>query len=177
MRPIPPTLTPTAESANPQPRGKSHGRVALVGDAAYAPSFFSGQGTSIALVGAYVLAGELACRADHTEAFAAYERLTRPFVKVNQALADDGGRTLAPTTAAGLWLRNRMLRIAPLIARTGLLGRLRPARHHRAGVALLSRPGRPDPMTANLLRAHLRRRVRQLVSSSARQLVSSSVAG
>ena len=35
------------------------GRVALVGDAAYAPSFFSGQGTSLALAGAYVLAGEL----------------------------------------------------------------------------------------------------------------------
>ncbi|GAA3730535.1 FAD-dependent monooxygenase [Plantactinospora mayteni] len=101
----------------------SHGRVALVGDAAYAPSFFSGQGSSIALVGAYVLAGELAGRADHTEAFVGYERICRPFVKVNQALADDGGRTLAPTTASGLWLRNRMLRIAPLIARAGLLGR------------------------------------------------------
>ena len=43
----------------------SKGRVALVGDAAYAPSFLTGQGTSLALVGAYVLAGELASHADH----------------------------------------------------------------------------------------------------------------
>ncbi|WP_422770398.1 FAD-dependent monooxygenase [Plantactinospora sp. WMMC1484] len=120
----------------------SHGRVALVGDAAYAPSFFSGQGTSTALVGAYVLAGELAGRADHTEAFAAYERITRPFVKVNQALADNGGRTLAPTTAAGLWLRNRAFRIAPLIARTGLL-----ARSARRATTALALPSYPDPVT------------------------------
>lgn len=37
----------------------SSGRVALVGDAAYAPAFLSGQGTSIAIAGAYVLASEL----------------------------------------------------------------------------------------------------------------------
>ena len=35
------------------------GRVTLVGDAGYCPSPLSGQGTSLALVGAYVLAGEL----------------------------------------------------------------------------------------------------------------------
>src|SRR5580658_9444682 len=48
----------------------SSGRVALVGDAAFAPSFRSGQGTSLALVGAYVLAGELASQDDPSEAFA-----------------------------------------------------------------------------------------------------------
>ena len=37
----------------------SQGRVALVGDAAYGPSFFTGQGGSLAMVGAYVLAVEL----------------------------------------------------------------------------------------------------------------------
>jgi 2-polyprenyl-6-methoxyphenol hydroxylase-like FAD-dependent oxidoreductase len=37
----------------------SQGRVVLVGDAAYCASPMSGQGTSIALIGAYVLAGEL----------------------------------------------------------------------------------------------------------------------
>ncbi|AGL15198.1 FAD-dependent monooxygenase [Actinoplanes sp. N902-109] len=100
----------------------SRGRVVLAGDAAHAPSFFSGQGTSIALVGAYVLAGELATR-PYPEAFAAYEDTVRPFVHANQALAEGGGSTLAPTTAAGLWLRNQMLHLAPLMARTGLLGR------------------------------------------------------
>ena len=42
----------------------SSGRVALLGDAAYCPSPLSGMGTSLALVGAYVLAGELATAGD-----------------------------------------------------------------------------------------------------------------
>src|SRR5262249_12124257 len=41
----------------------SDGRVVLVGDAAYCASPMSGQGTSIALIGAHVLAGELAAAA------------------------------------------------------------------------------------------------------------------
>jgi 2-polyprenyl-6-methoxyphenol hydroxylase-like FAD-dependent oxidoreductase len=102
----------------------SRGRVALAGDAAHAPSFFSGQGTSIALTGAYVLAGELATAADPTAAFAAYEQKTRDFVRLNQALAGTGGTTLAPATNRALWLRNHvLLKIAPLLAPTGLLGR------------------------------------------------------
>jgi 2-polyprenyl-6-methoxyphenol hydroxylase-like FAD-dependent oxidoreductase len=66
----------------------SSGRVALVGDAGYCPSPFSGQGTSLALVGAYVLADELGkSPGDHTRAFAAYETRMRPYVLKNQALA------------------------------------------------------------------------------------------
>lgn len=64
----------------------SVGRVALVGDAAYAASAASGQGTSLALVGAYVLATELAGAGDHARAFAGYEERMRPFVTRNQAL-------------------------------------------------------------------------------------------
>ncbi|WP_410593451.1 FAD-dependent monooxygenase [Amycolatopsis sp. lyj-23] len=66
----------------------SAGRVVLVGDAGYCASALSGQGTSLALVGAYVLAQELG-RAGHEEAFAAYERRMRPFVALNQALATE----------------------------------------------------------------------------------------
>jgi 2-polyprenyl-6-methoxyphenol hydroxylase-like FAD-dependent oxidoreductase len=87
----------------------SSGRVALVGDAAYAPSFLTGQGTSLALVGAYMLAGSLAGR-DHAEGFAAYEQSTREFVTVNQGLVGEGGATLFPTTAAALEQRNDRLR-------------------------------------------------------------------
>ena len=66
------------------------GRVALVGDAGYCASPLSGQGTSLALVGAYVLADELGRPgADHVTAFAAYERRMRPFVALNQALATE----------------------------------------------------------------------------------------
>ncbi|MFI8194302.1 FAD-dependent monooxygenase [Streptomyces sp. NPDC085946] len=88
----------------------SSGRVALVGDAAYAPSFLTGQGTSLALVGAYVLADALAANRDHTAAFAAYERGLRTFVTMNQALVDNGAATLFPTTARALEQRNTKLR-------------------------------------------------------------------
>ncbi|MEV6639829.1 FAD-dependent monooxygenase [Amycolatopsis sp. NPDC051371] len=66
----------------------SAGRIVLLGDAAYCASALSGQGTSLALVGAYVLAQELG-RAEHEPAFAAYERRMRPFVELNQALATE----------------------------------------------------------------------------------------
>src|SRR3546814_3598592 len=62
----------------------SSGRVVLTGDAAHATSFLSGQGSSCALVSAYLLAGELASRASYQEAFAAYERVARPFIEGNQ---------------------------------------------------------------------------------------------
>jgi 2-polyprenyl-6-methoxyphenol hydroxylase-like FAD-dependent oxidoreductase len=87
----------------------SSGRVVLVGDAAHAPSFISGQGTSIALVGAYILAEELATHADPAEAFASYERTARPFMEANQALATSGGPILFPRTQEELDLRNRAL--------------------------------------------------------------------
>jgi 2-polyprenyl-6-methoxyphenol hydroxylase-like FAD-dependent oxidoreductase len=62
-------------------------RVVLVGDAAYCASPMSGQGSSLALIGAYVLAGELAAAGgDYDAAFSEYDREMRPFVAVNQAL-------------------------------------------------------------------------------------------
>ncbi|MFJ4837899.1 FAD-dependent monooxygenase [Streptomyces sp. NPDC088746] len=68
----------------------SHGRVALLGDAGYCPSPLSGQGTSLALVGAHVLADSLAqASGDHTAAFARYEDRMRDFVALNQALATE----------------------------------------------------------------------------------------
>lgn len=87
----------------------SDGRVALVGDAAWAPSFLTGQGTSLALVGAYMLAASLADR-EHPSGFAAYEHSTRDFVAMNQALVGKGGATLFPTTAQGLEERDTRLR-------------------------------------------------------------------
>ncbi|MFJ8827864.1 FAD-dependent monooxygenase [Streptomyces sp. NPDC102467] len=87
----------------------SSGRVALVGDAAYAPSFLTGQGSSLALVGAYMLAGSLADR-DHAAGFAAYEQDTREFVTVNQDQVGEGDAMLFPATARALEQRNNMLR-------------------------------------------------------------------
>ncbi|MFJ8863883.1 FAD-dependent monooxygenase [Streptomyces sp. NPDC102451] len=88
----------------------SHGRVVLAGDAAHATSFLSGQGSSVSLVGAYVLAGELATHADHAEAFAAYEHRIRPFAELNQALATTGGAVVTPRTREELDARNALVR-------------------------------------------------------------------
>ncbi|MFJ9690965.1 FAD-dependent monooxygenase [Kitasatospora sp. NPDC101183] len=68
----------------------SLGRTVLLGDAGYCASPLSGQGTSLALVGAHVLAEALAgCDGDHHAAFTAYEERLRPFVRLNQALATE----------------------------------------------------------------------------------------
>lgn len=65
------------------------GRVVLVGDAAHCASPFSGQGTSLALVGAYVLARELS-RSPHApgQAFTRYQTRMQPYVDLNQGLVD-----------------------------------------------------------------------------------------
>jgi 2-polyprenyl-6-methoxyphenol hydroxylase-like FAD-dependent oxidoreductase len=65
----------------------SSGRVGLLGDAAFSSSPLSGQGTGLALVGAYLLAGELAASGWNPEAgFAGYERRMRSFVEANQEI-------------------------------------------------------------------------------------------
>lgn len=63
------------------------GRVALVGDAGYCASPQSGQGSNMALVGAYILAGELKeAKGNYIEAFKNYNKLLHPFIEVNQKL-------------------------------------------------------------------------------------------
>lgn len=62
----------------------SKGRLVLLGDAAHCPTPFTGKGTALALMGAYVLAAEIRQRASHTEAFKAYEHLLRPYVERSQ---------------------------------------------------------------------------------------------
>ncbi len=75
----------------------SNGRIALVGDAGYCPTPLTGLGTSLALVGAYALAGELAAAdGDHRAAFANYERVVRPYVTRGQELPPGGVRSYAP---------------------------------------------------------------------------------
>jgi 2-polyprenyl-6-methoxyphenol hydroxylase-like FAD-dependent oxidoreductase len=65
----------------------SSGRVGLLGDAAFSSSPMSGQGTGLALVGAYVLAGELAAAGwDPDAGFARYEARMRSFVEANQEI-------------------------------------------------------------------------------------------
>lgn len=89
----------------------STGRIALVGDAAYAPSLLAGQGSALAIIGAYVLAGELASTADHpAEAFARYEARLRPFLTLKQDGAARSGGAFAPRTRLGIRFRNLLTR-------------------------------------------------------------------
>ncbi len=86
------------------------GRVALLGDAA-AGGTLGGQGTPLAIVGAYVLAEELlAARGDHGQAFANYQQLLMPYAKEGQKGAKNVGPFFAPRTSWGLWLRNQFYR-------------------------------------------------------------------
>jgi 2-polyprenyl-6-methoxyphenol hydroxylase-like FAD-dependent oxidoreductase len=92
-----------------------HGRVVLLGDAAYCASPASGQGTGMALVGAYALAGELSANADHVAAFTAYEELMRPYVKINQDFAHQAVKSFTARTRGQLRMRNAMMRVLPYI--------------------------------------------------------------
>ncbi|HLB52577.1 MAG TPA: FAD-dependent monooxygenase [Chlamydiales bacterium] len=82
----------------------SKGKVTLVGDAAYSATPLSGQGTSIAIAGAYVLAGELLeAKGCSKTAFSHYEKLVRPFVHKNQKLADMGVKIMSGSSYS-VWL-------------------------------------------------------------------------
>lgn len=93
----------------------SKGRITLVGDAAYSATPMSGQGTSIAIAGAYILAGEfLEAEGDHSAAFSRYEKLMRPFADKNQALAKMSARIMK-SSFYSVWL-HRVAAIMPATA-------------------------------------------------------------
>ncbi|WP_026416541.1 FAD-dependent monooxygenase [Actinomadura oligospora] len=82
----------------------SRGRVTLVGDAGYCPGAVVGGSTTLAIVGAYVLAGELArADGDHERAFPACERVMAEHVRGGRALALSAAKTLIPTSNLGAW--------------------------------------------------------------------------
>ncbi|KAL8745312.1 MAG: hypothetical protein Q9190_002546 [Brigantiaea leucoxantha] len=86
----------------------SIGRFVLVGDAGYAPSF-TGGGTSLAIAGAYVLAGEIVRHKGNLGAgLTAYEKRMRPIIDDLQKVPPFILSFVAPQTAWGLWLRNNI---------------------------------------------------------------------
>ena len=96
------------------------GRVALVGDAAYCPSLLSGQGSAFAMVGAYIVAGELKeANGDHARAFERYEQIFKPFIDRKQKAAQFFAKSLVPQSNFGIWLRNRFtdLMFLPLVSK------------------------------------------------------------
>jgi len=107
----------------------SSGRVALLGDTAFCASPVSGGSTSLAVIGAEILAGELAAHADHTVALERYEKLLRPLVATVQGERPPRVDLANPRTAAGVRRLRRVARItaSPLAQRlSGLVGRDTP---------------------------------------------------
>lgn len=81
----------------------TRGRVALVGDAAFCVSLLAGQGSALAMIAAYVLAGELERAAgDHVAAFARYEERLRAFIATKQKAAVKLSSYFAPRSRFGL---------------------------------------------------------------------------
>lgn len=96
------------------------GRVALTGDAAACASLLAGEGTALAMLEAYVLAGKLAAAdGDHASAFAAYHAALAPMLRKKQAAALRFSSFFAPPNRFRVWLRDQLINISgkPMLAR------------------------------------------------------------
>ncbi|MGY4710894.1 FAD-dependent monooxygenase [Mycolicibacterium sp. CBM1] len=120
----------------------SRGRVTLVGDAGYCPGPAVGGSTSLAVLGAYVLAGELErAGGDHASAFAAYEAVMADPVRHSRAFARTVARTLVPQSEFGvqaLVTASRALSVLP----AGLTRAI--AQLNNKGIRLYDAMGYPD---------------------------------
>jgi 2-polyprenyl-6-methoxyphenol hydroxylase-like FAD-dependent oxidoreductase len=94
----------------------SRRRVTLVGDAGYCPGPAVGGSTSLAVLGAYVLAGELArAGGDQLRAFAAYElQMSEPVLR-SRTFARGAARTIIPGSRAGVWALSRGLQLVSMM--------------------------------------------------------------
>ncbi|MHC9420307.1 tryptophan-rich sensory protein [Sphingomonas citri] len=102
----------------------SAGRVALCGDSAWCVTPLGGVGTTLAVTGARVLAGELTRARDVPAAFAAYEQAMRPMVEKAQGVPKLVPRLANPQSRAGIRLLHAALALASQPAVTAVTGRL-----------------------------------------------------
>jgi 2-polyprenyl-6-methoxyphenol hydroxylase-like FAD-dependent oxidoreductase len=89
-------------------------RVVLVGDASYAVSLLAGQGASLGIAGAYVLADQLARTQSIGQALVNYENLWRPVAEEKQKAGRASGRWFAPKSDLDLMIRRMSLRMVGL---------------------------------------------------------------
>lgn len=102
----------------------SRGRVALVGDACQCVSLVAGQGSALAMGGAYALAGELAkAGGDHVHAFRRYEDIMTPEILRKQHLALKFASSFVPAKKFGIFVRDMVVRAMVLPGLTGLVAR------------------------------------------------------
>ncbi|MGH3977661.1 MAG: FAD-dependent oxidoreductase [Pseudonocardiaceae bacterium] len=111
--PSPPALYYDQVAQIEMPRW-SRGRVTLVGDACYAVSLLAGQGASMAMGGAYVLAAELTAAADVPAGLDRYEARLRSVVRRKQVAGRRAAEWIVPTTRRRIALRNMALWLAAL---------------------------------------------------------------
>ncbi|HEY1959873.1 MAG TPA: FAD-binding domain [Polyangiaceae bacterium] len=90
----------------------TRGRVALVGDAAHCISLLGGQGTALAMIGAYILASEIdRAGDDHDRAFARYEQRLQDFIRAKQKGAARFASFFAPRSSTALFVRNQVMKL------------------------------------------------------------------
>lgn len=90
----------------------TRGRVTLVGDAAFCVSLLAGQGSALAMVAAYILAGELhRAGGDYASALARYQERFEPFVLKKQKGALRFAGTFAPKSRFSMVLRNQTMNL------------------------------------------------------------------
>ncbi len=97
---------------NPQQGLWTRGRVTLLGDAASCVSLLAGQGSALAMIAAYILAGELhRCNGDYATAFQRYQDRFGPFVLKKQKTALRFAGSFAPKSSFSLFLRNQIFNL------------------------------------------------------------------
>jgi 2-polyprenyl-6-methoxyphenol hydroxylase-like FAD-dependent oxidoreductase len=99
------------------------GRVALVGDACDCPTLLSGQGASLAMGGAYLLARALHETADYQEAFRRYEQQMYAYVQAQQKSARGFAKSFVPGSPLGLLVQQTMMKVLLRQMFRGLLRR------------------------------------------------------
>lgn len=111
----------------------SKGRCCLVGDAAYCPTPFTGMGTTLAVIGAYILAGELSKDDDHARAFKDYESKLKPFVKDIQKVIPGQFRLVYPQSKAGVFILNKTISLfgSPPVQKLAAVIKGKPAEESR----------------------------------------------
>ncbi|ULP35522.1 nitroreductase family deazaflavin-dependent oxidoreductase [Mycolicibacterium rufum] len=133
----------------------SVGRVALLGDACCAVSLLAGQGASLAVAGACVLADQLVKATPIEQAFARYETLWRPVAEGKQKAGRSAARWVLPSTVGQLWLRRAMLRATRFPLVDAVVARVMVGRPGSMIDALNAADSRRNPVAGTRLGARI----------------------